>query len=92
MAWATRARILATLLPIVPEDDNPSRQGEEKIVYTREPNRIVPGRTAVEDRDVLLRVLRDVWKKAIGVENVPYEVTSSGDTQKYDLAVFYSRP
>lgn len=91
MARFTRAKILGTLLPIVPEDDNPSRQGEEKIVYTREPNRIVPGKTVVEDRDALLRVLRDVWKKPVDVENVPYEVTSSGDTQNYDLAVFYSR-
>lgn len=92
IARATRAKILATLLPVIPEDDNPSRQGEDmKMVYTRPENRIVPGRTVTEDRDALLRVLGDIWQKPVDVENIPYEVLSSGDRQKYDLAVFYSR-
>lgn len=91
MARFNCARILGTLLPVVPEDDNPSRQGTGKIVYTREPNRIVPGRDAKEDRDRLLALLKDAWGKKVDVTNVPYEVTSSGDTQQYNLAVFYSR-
>lgn len=91
MAQFTRARILATLLPIIPEDDNPSRQGEDvKIVYTRPPNRIVPGRTALEDRDVLLRLLKEAWQRPVEVEDVKYTVSSSGDTQNYNLGVFYA--
>lgn len=92
IAKFTKAKILATLLPVVPEDDNPSRQGEGvKMIYTRPPNRIVPGCTAGGDRDVLLRLLREIWQKPVDVVNVPYSVTSSGDTQEYDLPVFYSR-
>lgn len=92
MARFTRSKILATLLPVIPEDDNPSRQDDDiKIIYTRPENRIVPGRTAAEDREKLLRVLKDVWRKPVDTANVPYTVLSSGDKQDYDLAVFYAR-
>lgn len=92
MGRFNRAKVLATLLPVVPEDDNPSRQDEEqKIIYTRPENRIVPGKTPEEDREVLLYMLERSWGRGVQVENVNYTVQSSGDTQKYDLAVFYAQ-
>ena len=92
MARFGKAKILAALLPNVPFDDNPSRQDEgKKIIYTREPNRIVPGKTIAEDRDVLRRVLKDVWKKPVEIDETKYVVSSSGDRQEYDLSVFYTK-
>lgn len=91
MARFNRAKILATLLPIVPEDDNPSRQDEEnKIVYTREVNRIVPGRNGNEDREALRTLLKQEWKKPVHFAETEYVVSSSGDRQVYELGVFYT--
>ncbi len=89
MSRFTKARILATLLPIVPEDDNPSMQ-MNKIIYTRDDNRIVPGRNENEDRQVLTQVLEQSWKAPVAFAKVPYEVTSSGDRQAYELGVFFT--
>jgi hypothetical protein len=85
-------KILGTLIPIVAEDDNPSRQGEEKIVYTPQGNRVAPGTNPEEDRDALRTFLLQEWKE--GIENIqlPYAVGSSGDLQEYVLDVFFTRP
>lgn len=89
MSSCTRGMVLATLLPVNPVDDNPSRQNEA-IVYTRDENRLSPGKTEDEDRAVIRRYLEQQWRKPIQFEKVPYVVTSSGDRQEYDLGVFYS--
>lgn len=91
MARFTKAKILGALLPNIPEDDNPSRQGAEKIIYTKPESRIVPGRSIAEDRDMLRRYLINAWEKPVEIAEVPYTVSSSGDVQKYDLSVFYSK-
>ncbi len=90
MSKFTGSKILGTLLPVVGEDDNPSLQGEEKRVYTPPENRIVPGRSSEEDREVLLRELSRSWKSEISYSEVPYSVGSSGDRQRYELGVFYT--
>lgn len=91
MAKFHQARILATLLPVVPEDDNPSRQGEgSKIVYTRAVHRIVPGQNASQDREVLQKLLKQEWKKSVDFAETNYVVSSSGDRQVYQLGVFYT--
>ncbi len=90
MSRCTRSKVIATLLPINPEDDNPSRQGEGKIMYTRDINRIVSGRDDVEDRDALLRLLRKEWDTSVDFTKIPYTVSSSGDRQEYKLGIFYT--
>ncbi|HEY4474156.1 MAG TPA: hypothetical protein VI957_03270 [Candidatus Paceibacterota bacterium] len=92
MAQFKGAKILATLLPIVAEDDNPSRQGENKIVYTRPEKRIVPGVEESEDRKKLAELLNQLWRENVLSTKVPYVVTSSGDRQEYTLDVFFTRP
>ena len=89
MAQFTGNKILATLLPIVGRDDNPSLQGDPAI-YTPEENKIVPGEDAQEDREVLTQYLEATWETDIAFEEVPYEVGSSGDVQPYNLGVFFT--
>lgn len=84
-------KILATLLPVVPEDDNPSRQKEgEKIMYTKPENRIVRGETVDQDRDDITLLLQEIWGATESTQ-IPYTVESSGDTQAYTLQVFMSK-
>lgn len=90
MARFTRAKFLATLIPIVPEDDNPSRQDGKKIVYTREQNRIVRGKNRNEDRRDLQKLLEYEWGQPINSTEVDYVVISSGDRQAYTLGVFFT--
>jgi hypothetical protein len=92
-----RGRMLATLLPIVPEDDNPSRQdNQKKIVYTQPWNRITPGQNENDDRNALEALLQEEWmtelrgSRPLSFDKVPYAVTSSGDRQNYELGVFYT--
>jgi|GEM_PF-6206729 len=84
------AKLIGTLLPIVPEDDNPSRQ-ENKIIYTPVLNRITPGKTREEDLAVLKSVLEEEWNGPVETAQVPYVVESSGDRQEYMLDVFFTR-
>ena len=91
MAKYSKSRVLATLLPIIGEDDNPSLQAEgTKRVYTPPAKRIVPGRRADEDRGALMTLLQKSWKKPIAYSEVEYVVNSSGDRQEYTLGVFFT--
>ena len=83
-------KILATLLPVDPGDDNPSRQ-KNKILYTRNENRIVPGKDAKTDRASLLSGLTEIWETEVEYAEIPYVVRSFGDTQAYTLSMFFTR-
>src|SRR3989344_5887822 len=85
------AKILATLLPVVAEDDNPSRQ-EAKVVYTLQEKRVTPGINREEDALVLRATLEREWEQPVETAQVPYVVESSGDRQEYMLDVFFTRP
>jgi len=83
------AKILATLLPVTPIDDNPSIVAAgNPIEYTRKEMRVTPGVDANEDKQALLTLLNRIWGKGVRVDAVPYAVESSGDVQPYTLAVF----
>lgn len=81
------AKILATILPVNPVDDNPSRL-KKAIEYTRPEMRITPGASVDEDRKTLLGLLTKMWGSDVQNDTVPYSVTSSGDVQPYTLDVF----
>ncbi len=90
MGRLNRARIIGTILPINPVDDDPSRKAEGRV-YTAEDKRIVPGRNAAEDRDELWNVLKREWRRNVEIATVKYGITSSnGDKHNYDLEVFYA--
>ena len=80
-------KILGTILPIVAEDDDPSRQGE-KITYTRPERRIAPGVTEEEDAEAVLELLKASWGEGVRAYQVPYIGESSGDRWEYTLWVF----
>ncbi len=89
MAKFNAAKILATLLPIVAEDDNPSLQGTKNI-YTAPEKRVVPGKNARDDRQELWKLLQRSWNSPVEFATVPYVVSSSGDRQEYELGVFFT--
>ena len=80
-------KILATLLPVNPVDDNPSRQADP-IIYTRFDQKIVPGNNAEEDQRCLRELLSSTWESEIQFSEVDYVVSSAGDSQEYKLGIF----
>ena len=78
---------MATLLPINPVDDNPSRQSQP-IVYTPFDQRLVPGRSGEEDKACLRELLSSAWQSEINFSEVDYVVSSAGDSQEYQLGIF----
>lgn len=85
-----RRKVLVVLLPNQAEDDNPSRQGEGKIIYTQPKKRIVPGLTREEDREILMQKLPKIWGSKVQTASVDYVVESSGDRQVYNLDAFWN--
>lgn len=83
-------KVLATLLPINPEDDNPSIPREKRRIYTQPKNRVVPGTDKLEDGGMLKKYLKTAWQAQVTVDCVDYEVDSGTDTQTYQLYVFSS--
>ncbi|HEY5714150.1 MAG TPA: class I SAM-dependent methyltransferase [Candidatus Gracilibacteria bacterium] len=90
MARFTGSKVLGTLLPVVGRDDNPSLQ-DNPTIYTPVANQITPGVDADEDKALLQAFLAETWGQEVSFGSVPYKVTSSGDTQIYDLGVFYTQ-